>query len=397
MRKRIKHSMREGILCVLSRELKRMSSSSLYLFVLLIFPLASFFLFTEVFDKGVPHKIPIAVHDQDGTSMSRKAIRMIGATQSVDITYRVTSYEEGKNLILEGKSNALVIIPKDFEQNLYRGIPGKVYVSVSNVNILKGGLLDRDIRTALLTLNAGVNLLSRAKKGEDLNAAAQQIMPIVVEKRMLYNPFGSYAYYLLTALLPIMLQMFILTATVYAINVEMKEGTAREWLKASGFNVISAITGKVIPYSIVFFIVSLFMSTLLYRFIGVPLRGSRIVLMLSNLFFVLSYQGIGVLIANMTSNLRMALSISSAYAVCAFTFSGLTFPFVGMPHALVVVGQFFPFTHYLDIYISQGLRGAPLYTALFPLGMMGFFILVPLTFLPRLKKFMMYQKYWGGI
>lgn len=397
MHEKIRKSLQQGILAVLVREFRRMSSSSVYLFVVFIFPIASFFLLTEIFKNGVPHKISVSIYDQDGTSMSRKAIRMIGATQSVDICYKITSFNEGKDLILRGEANALVVIPKNFEHDIYRGIPTSVSLSVSNVNILKGGLLDRDIRTALLTLNAGIDLQSRMKKGENPRLAVEQVMPIQLDKRMLYNPFGSYAYYLLTALLPIMLQMFILTATVYCINIEMKEGTAREWLKVSGFDVISAITGKMLPYSIFFFIISLFMSTMLYQFIGVPLRGSRVILILSNLFFVLAYQGIGILIANSTSNLRMGLSTSSLYAICAFTFSGLTFPFIAMPKALVVIGQFFPFTQYLDIYISQGLRGAPIYTALFPLGMLGLFILVPLMFLPRLRKFMMYQKYWGGI
>lgn len=387
--------MREGILCVLVRELRRISSSSMYLFVVIVFPLACFFLFTEIFKNGVPHKIPIAIYDADASSMSRKAIRMVEATPSADATYRISSFYDGKELMMRGKISALVIIPKDFEKDIYRGTPTNIALYINNINIIKGGLLDRDIRTALATLNAGVDIQGRLKRGENAKLAAAQVMPVVLEKKMLYNPFGSYAYYLLTTLLPIMLQMFILTASVYAINIEMKDGTAREWLKASGFDVISAIVGKMLPYSIIFFIISLFMSTILYRFIGVPLRGSRIILMLSNLFFVLSYQGIGVFIACLTSNLRLGLSNSSAYAICAFTFSGLTFPFIGMPHAFEVIGQFFPFTQYLDIYISQGLRGAPLYTALFPLGMLGIFILFPLLLLPRLRMFMMYQKYWG--
>lgn len=374
-----------------------MSSSSIYLFVVVLFPLACFFLFTEIFKNGVPHNIPIAICDADGSVMSRKAALMVDATPSAEVAYKVTSFNEGKDLMMRGKISALVMIPKNFERDIYRSTPSQIALYVNNVNILKGGLLDKDIRTALATLNAGIDLQGRMKKGESAKLAAAQVMPVVLEKRMLYNPFGSYAYYLLTTLLPIMLQMFILTASVYAINVEMKEGTAREWLKASGFDVISAVTGKLLPYSIVFFILSLFMSTLLYRFIGVPLRGSRMVLILSNLFFVLAYQGIGILITCMTSNLRMGLSMSSAYAICAFTFSGLTFPFIGMPSAFGVLGQFFPFTQYLDIYISQGLRGAPLYTALFPLGMLGLFILFPLSLLPWLRKYMMYQKYWGGV
>ncbi|TCN62694.1 ABC-2 type transport system permease protein [Acetobacteroides hydrogenigenes] len=397
MRNKIKHSMREGILCVLLRELRRMSSSSIYLFVLIVFPLACFFLFTEIFKNGVPHKIPIAVCDADASVMSRKAARMVNATPSVDACYRVTSFNEGKELMMRGKISAFVLISKDFERDIYRGNPTKIALYVNNLNILKGGLLDRDIRTALATLNAGVDLQGRMKKGESAKLAVAQVMPVVLEKKMLYNPFGSYAYYLLTALLPVMLQMFIITASVYAVNVEMKDGTAREWLKASGFDVISAITGKMIPYSVIFFIISLFMSTLLYRFIGVPLRGSRLILILSNLFFVLAYQGVGIFITCLISNLRLSLSMSSAYAICAFTFSGLTFPFIGMPSVIAILGQFFPFTQYLDIYISQGLRGAPIYTALFPLGMLGLFILFPLLLLPKLQKHMMYTKYWGGV
>lgn len=397
LRKKIRHSMRKGILAVALREIKRMTVNPIYVSLLLVFPLLSFWLFTEMFSTGVPHEIPIAVYDADGSTMSRKAIRMVDATQSAAVAYRVASEEEGKDLIYAGKIDALVVIPRGFEKDVYRGQQTTVPLYVSIANIVKGGLLDRDIRTSLLTMGVGIDMQSRLKKGEDQSKALELANPIVLEKKLLFNPFGNYAYYLLAALLPVMLQMFIITLSVYCINIEMKEGTAREWLKVSGYDPISAITGKMLPYSILYIIMTLFMSTLLFRVVDVPLRGSRLVLIISNVFYVLAYQGIGILITGFTSNLRMALSSSSLYAVCAFTFSGLTFPFMGMPKGLAALGQFFPFTQYLDIFISQGMRGAPVYTALLPLGILGLFILFPLVLIPGIKKHMMYKKYWGGL
>ena len=86
------------------------------------------------------------------------------------------------------------------------------------------------------------------------------------------------------------------------------------------------------------------MNTILFKFVGVPLNGSVPLLFASGLVFVLAYQAIGVAISALLSNLRLSLSIGGGYSVLAFTFSGLTFPFLAMDLPVRIIGYVFPLT-----------------------------------------------------
>ena len=46
---------------------------------------------------------------------------------------------------------------------------------------------------------------------------------------------------------------------------------------------------------------------------------------------ILSYQFMAIFIVTLTRNLRLAISIASAYTMLALTYAGLTFPLFGMP------------------------------------------------------------------
>ena len=95
--------------------------------------------------------------------------------------------------------------------------------------------------------------------------------------------------------------------------------------------------------------------------------------------------------------MRMALSMSSVFGALAFTFSGLTFPYLAMPEAYVVLGQAFPFSHYLKVFIDQALRGAPLASSFMAIVALNLFLLIPFFVTRRLKRMASDSKYWGKL
>ena len=64
---------------VLRRELDRMVSRRLYFGVCIVLPLFCIFFMSTIFGSGQMENIPIAVVDQDNTSMSREIIRQVQA------------------------------------------------------------------------------------------------------------------------------------------------------------------------------------------------------------------------------------------------------------------------------------------------------------------------------
>ena len=382
---------------VLQRELVRLTHQPMYLTLMLILPLVSFAFFALLFNQGVARDIPIAVLDEDHTSLSRKVTQMIDATPTALVAYGIQDMDEGERLMREGKVMAIVQIPAFFEKNILNNTQTHIENYVSGTNITVNGLLSKDIQTAVTTFSAGIQLQLLTKQGLTERQAMAQLMPVRFDRHVLFNPYINYGYYLSPSFMPMMLLIFVVLTTVFTIGTELKTGTAREWLRTADDSVGAALLGKTLPVTVEMFLLSLVMFLIIFKVVGTPLNGSLTVILVSTLLFIMSYQAISVLIVSLLANLRLSLSIGGGYSVLAFTFSGLTFPIMAMWEPMQWVSRFFPFTYYTDIFVDQMLRGAPVVCSLPDMGWMSLFIVLPLLCLPRLKRVCTEEKFWGRL
>ena len=368
------------------------------LFVLMIvLPVVSFAFFALLFNQGAIRNIPIAVLDQDNTTLSRKAVQMIDDTPTAMVAYGIQGMDEGERLMREGRIMAIVQIPAFFEKNILSNSQTRLENYVSGTNITVNGLLSKDIQTAVTTFTAGIQLQVLMKQGLTQRQAMAQLMPVRFDKHVLFNPHINYGYYLSPSFMPMMLMIFVVMVTVFAIGTELKHATAREWLGTGNGSVAAALAGKVLPITAVMFLISLVMLVINFKIVGTPLNGSLAVILAGTLLFILSYQSISVLIVSLLANLRLSLSIGGGYSVLAFTFSGLTFPIMAMWEPMQWVSKIFPFTFYTDIFVDQMLRGTPWVYSLPDLCYMSLFIVLPLLCLPRLKRVCTEEKFWGRL
>ena len=382
---------------VLQRELVRLTHQPMYLTLMLILPLVSFAFFALLFNRGVARDIPIAILDEDHTSLSRKVAQMIDDTPTAMVAYGIQDMDEGERLMREGKVMAIVQIPAFFEKNILNNTQTHIENYVSGTNITVNGLLSKDIQTAVTTFSAGIQLQLLTKQGLTERQAMAQLMPVRFDRHVLFNPYINYGYYLSPSFMPMMLLIFVVLTTVFTIGTELKTGTAREWLRTADDSVGAALLGKTLPVTVEMFLLSLVMFLIIFKVVGTPLNGSLTVILVSTLLFIMSYQAISVLIVSLLANLRLSLSIGGGYSVLAFTFSGLTFPIMAMWEPMQWVSRFFPFTYYTDIFVDQMLRGAPVVCSLPDMGWMSLFIVLPLLCLPRLKRVCTEEKFWGRL
>ena len=362
------------------RELGRAKRQPMYFVLTILLPVVSFAFFALLFNQGAIRNVPIAVLDEDNTTLSRKVVQMIDDTPTALVSYGVQSMEEGERLIREGKVMAVVQIPAFFEKQI---------LSNSQAHI------ENYVSTAVTTFTAGVQLQILMKQGLTERQAMAQLMPVRFDRHVLFNPHINYGYYLSPSFLPMMLMIFTVMITVFAIGTELKNGTAREWLRTAGDSPAAALVGKLAPITTVLFLVSLVMLVVIFKIVGTPLNGSLAVILAGTLLFILSYQSIATLIVSLLANLRLSLSIGGGYSVLAFTFSGLTFPIMAMWEPMQWVSRIFPFTFYTDIFVDQMLRGAPVIYSLPDLGWLLLFVVLPLLCLPRLRRVCTEEKFWG--
>jgi ABC-2 type transport system permease protein len=278
-----------------------------------------------------------------------------------------------------------------------KGMQQKIPVFINNLNILKGGYLQKGIYKTLATLSGGIKLQVAMKHGLTESQAMAKIRPVNLHQHVLFNPFGNYAHFLLTALLPLMVIMFTLLSTINAIGSELREGTGPDWLEHSSGNIIVAVAGKLVPYTVLLSVVLVVMNVVIFIQMGTPLKGDFLLIAFGELMLVFTYQLLSVVLVAVTINLRLALSLGSAYSIMALTFSGLTFPQFAMPLAADAFSYLFPFTYWVKLFISQAIRGEAIVYGMKYLAVLLIFIFISVLFFPRLKYILQNEKYWGRI
>ena len=379
------------------RELKRIFSDKVYLFMGIIAPAIGFGLITWIFSADVPRKLPIAIVDLDHTSLSRQVSRLADATSIVSVDKNYTDLSSARDAMITGKVEGIICVPEHTERNILRGQSSNVAVYLNNAYLIKAGLLKSGIQKALASLSAGIKVRTLMMSGDNETQAVSKIMAVRLRPVLLFNPYTSYEYYLTLLLLPVLLTVFVLFLTIYAVGSELQYATGPEWLAASGDNILAAITGKFLPHTIIFYIQALIMNMVFFGILGLPLHGHLTLIMLSELILILAYQFIAIIFVSVMKNMRLALSIASAYTMLAVTYAGLTFPVFGMPAIAKAFSRIFPFSYWLELFAGQTLRGEPAGNALVKMLFISIFIVAGMLFAPRLKYIVTTGKYQGKI
>ena len=230
-------------------------------------------------------------------------------------------------------------------------------------------------------------------KGATEEEAMSFLQPIVIDTHAINNPWLNYSVYLCNTILPGILMLLIFMTTVYSIGVELKEKTSREWLRMGHNSMYVSLWGKLLPQTIIFFIMSIFYNVYLYGYLHFPCNSGIFPMILASLLMVLASQACGVFMIGMLPTLRLGLSFASLWGVISFSISGFSFPVMAMDPTLQALSNLFPLRHYFLIYVSQTLNGYPMVYAWKPYLALLLFVLLPLLLLKRLRTVMLNYDY----
>jgi ABC-2 type transport system permease protein len=348
-------------------------------------PLVALFLLSWIFQAGVPRDLPVAVVDLDHSSMSRQIARYVDATPIAAVNRNFVSLDEARQAMENGRVDAVLYIPDETEQKILKGQSGNVLLYLNNINVVKGGVLNSGIRKALSTLSTGIKLRTWQQRGMVQEQAMARVMPVQVRSEILFNPYTSYTYYLTAGFMPALLIVFVLLGTIYSLGTELFRGTGPSLMKAGANDIRVVLFGKMFPYTIIYFSLAMVMNIMLFLKMGLPLHGNFHIILLGELLLIIAYQFVGVFLIGLTGNMRLSLSLGAAYSMLGLTFSGLTYPSMGMTGLMQVISLAFPYTHWLKILIGQSLRGEPSANAFMYMLILIFFIILGLLLIPRYR------------
>ena len=386
-----------GVWATARREVGRIAASGEYRAVLLWLPLSVVLFFAIFFSLEVVGPLPVAVVDEDNSSLSRKLVTMIGATPQTSLAEWCADMAEARERLLQGDVVAVMEIPKGFSKAILSGEPAEIVFYDSGTNVSSNSLSAKGVHTAVTSFGVGVSLQRAEMEGAMPDEALAQAMPIGFSSYGLFNPWLNYAYYVAPCFLFMILIIASMLSTIYAIGSELRYATSVEWLRTAKGSIVGALIGKLLPTTLAVWLLTLAEGVLIFGLFGAPMQGSWIVLVVGILTLIMAYQAVAIFVVALTASFRLSLSLGGGYSVLAFTFSGVTFPTMAMFSAVQPLTMLFPYTYFMRLYIDQAVRGSAWWLSMEDIAAMLLFSLLPLLALPRLKRVLLNRKFWGRL
>ncbi|MBS9766348.1 MAG: ABC transporter permease [Flavobacteriaceae bacterium] len=356
-------------------------------------PLFCLFFFTSLMSEGLPTNLPTGVVDNDNSRISQSILRKLDALEETEIIGNYKSITKAREAVQRGEIYGFYYIPKDFSKDVQAQRQPKVSFYTNNAYLVAGSLLFKDMKKMSELASAGTTQKILLAKGTPDEKIMANLRPIVVEGHALKNPWLNYSVYLNNILLPGILSLMIFLMTVYAIGVEIKDNTAREWLAMGNHSIIISLVGKLFLQTLLFQLVGAIYCIYLYEFLGFPLNNGILPIMLAMLCLIIASQAFGIFFISLMPTLRMGLSLASLWGMVSFSISGFSFPSMGMLYFVQGLSYLFPLRHYYLIYASQALNGYPVAYAFKYYVFLLLFIALPFITAKRLKRALIYFEY----
>lgn len=357
-----------------------------YIIMMVVVPIFSAWFLLNLMDEGVIRNVPAAIVDLDNSDVSRNMYRNLSAFQQVDIQYKFNSYREGKKAVQRGEIMGFFVIPDDFEDKALSGRQPEVTFYINYAYFPPGSLTFKGFKTISLLTTGGIVQTVLRTIGMPKEEIQANLLPYVPHYHMPGNPYMNYNYYLSLSFVPCFFALFVMLVTSFSIGVEMKAGLCRQWLRTGGDSITLALSGKLVPQTILFTAVGWFIQWLMYCRYGLALNCPPWHMLVAMMLFVMANQGFAVLMMCIAPHFRYGGTLCTLFGMLSFSFVGFSLPQEGMYPWVETIGFLVPIKYYFLISIDQALNGIPIYYSRYYYVALLLFIVAPMLLVLRLKR-----------
>lgn len=376
----------KSFILVFKRSVRQLASRRIYWLTMVVMPLFCMIFLTDLLREGLPIKAPAAVVDYDRSELSRRMIQSLNGAQMSRITAVYDNIGDARRAMQRGEIYGFYLIPENFQSDLLSVRTPTVSYYTNMAYYVPASLLYKNFTASALYAKADVLSGLLTDVGVDAEEIVPLLQPINIEVRGLSNPWLDYAVYLCNSFVPAIMQLMIFLTTAFAVCQEMKRATSPFWLRLAKGSVIRALSAKLLPQTIGWQIMMLFMLWWFYGKNGFVMNGSWGWMILSEMMFVLACQGFALFVVGVLPNLRLALSVGALVGVLSFSIGAFSFPYESMYGSIGVFSWLVPVRYNFLIYIDQALNGIDVYYSRIFYVAYIVFMLLPLLVIKRLKR-----------
>lgn len=345
----------------------------------------SYVFFISLMNEGQPKKLSIAIVDNDASVVSRELCHNLESMPGVSVKNVYNNHTEARKALQKQEIYAFLEIPDGTNQKVQALQAPTIHIYLDQTHVLTGSLSFQSLLTMCNMAAGAAQREILRMKGYTDEAIMGLIQPITLDTHKIGNPLANYSSYLLTTLLPGILGLQVLLLTIYVIGSEQKRSTSYDWLATAGDNIVVALLGKLLPYTIWFLLLQEIGMLVLFAGLEFPMNGSFLTLLTSSLLYVLAMQGMGVALVALIPELRTSISFGTFLGVWGFSLSGFTYPATNMLGPAQAITYLFPLRHYYLIYVNEAIFGGGFWQSVPYMMFLLCFVLLPVPVLKRLN------------
>ncbi len=341
------------------REVNLVTKDHSLLLTLLIAPLFYAFFYGSIYINKEEKNVKLAVVDDDHSKFSRLLQQNIDNSPTIELLH-FPNLEEAKEYMYRGECQGFFYIPKDTESNLLSLKQSNVVLAVNAARFLPSSDILTNVQRICLTVGAGVRLRYFEKsEGMSSKLALENVVPINLDYRPMFNERSTYGDFLLPGLLALILQQTLLIGLSESVAGEREHSRISEWLKGS---ISISIWGKGLFYLLLFSAYAFFFLNVNYHVFDLPMRGNGFHLGLLLLMFLLTLIPMGQFLGTLFKSQLLCLQMMAFSTYPIFLVTGYSWPFESLPWAVQWLSMLLPTTPFFKMYTAIVQSGAGLLT-----------------------------------
>ncbi|RLR63615.1 antibiotic ABC transporter permease, partial [Pseudomonas aeruginosa] len=212
--------------------------------------------------------LPVSVINNDNSPLSRTLIRDLNAGSHAKLDTLDGNPRTALERLGSAQDYAILTIPRYFENWVLAGKQPTVRMYYNGLYYAAGSYAIQDFSGLIAQLNAQY----RTILAQEMNKPVPPLAKVTLSYDSLFNASGSYIYYQQFAASIHMLQLFVVTCTIYSLS------KGNMLLNIKPFT--CAVIGKLAPYTLFFITLLIIELAALVYFSGAKVNGNPLYMVL---------------------------------------------------------------------------------------------------------------------
>lgn len=339
-----------GIRSIFKKELIQLFRDPYLVGFIIALPVVQLLVTGLAVERDLKH-IDTVICNYDKRNASIELIKAFNNSELFHVKKYVVSQEAVIAAIRDGNFRVGIVIPPDYSEKIQAGQES------ADVDVVLDGTHGNIARTIvngakLIIANQSRNMLNANQIRPDSSPTS----PLTMRAKILYNPDMKSAYFLVPAILAIVMHMLTILFTSFAIVRERESGTL-EQLMVTPIRTTDLMLGKVLPYSLIGLLDMILTLVVMVWFFDIQITGSFWFLCIASMIFIFASLGIGLLISTTCQTQVQAIQLTTGIFLPSLLLSGFVFPLEPMPFFIKIISYSLPLTYYLEIIRGVVIKG----------------------------------------